>query len=323
MRVSVTDRCNIRCTYCMPEGNLAFLDRAELMTFEEITRVVSLLSSQGVHDIRLTGGEPLLRRDLVGLVKRLAELREVKDLSLTTNGILLGKFALALKQAGLQRLNISLDALDEATFRTVARRPGLQQVLDGIQAAIDAGFTGIKLNAIALRGLTEHQVHSLLAFAIKRELVIRFIEYMPLDAEHEWEQQKVLTGKELLQFIVDQWGDVQALTSANPAQPSSDYQLLQQPVWSNGLRPTFGLICPVSQPFCDRCDRLRLTADGMLRNCLFSTQEWNVRSMLRSGADDEAILALVQRAVAEKEAGHLINRPEFEQPARAMYQIGG
>ncbi len=178
----------------MPEGNLSFLDRASLMSFEEITRVVSLLSSQGVHDIRLTGGEPLLRRDLVGLVKQLAALPHVHDLSLTTNGILLSKFAVGLKQAGLQRLNISLDALDEATFQAVARRPGLQQVLDGIQAAMDAGFTGIKLNAIALRGLTEHQIHSLLAFAIERELVIRFIEYMPLDAEHEWEKRKVLSG---------------------------------------------------------------------------------------------------------------------------------
>ncbi len=307
----------------MPEGNLSFLDRAALMSFEEITRVVSLLASQGVHDVRLTGGEPLLRRDLVGLVKQLAELPDVQDLSLTTNGILLSKFAIGLKQAGLQRLNISLDALDEATFQAVARRPGLQQVLDGIQAAIDAGFTGIKLNAIALRGLTEHQIHSLLAFAIKRELVIRFIEYMPLDAEHEWEQKKVLSGHEMLQLIREQWGEVQAVPSMNPAQPSSDYQLLQQPVWSNGARPTFGVICPVSQPFCDRCDRLRLTADGMLRNCLFSTHEWDLRSLLRSGASDEAVLALVQQAVAAKEAGHLINRPEFEQPARAMYQIGG
>ncbi len=323
LRISVTDRCNIRCFYCMPAGDVSFVPRHALLTFEEITRVATIMSRSGIRDIRLTGGEPLVRRDIVKLVAMLAKIDGIDDLAMTTNAILLPKFAEGLRDAGLKRLNISLDTLDEQTFRRISRREGVDRVLAGIDAAIAAGFVRIRLNALAIRGLTETEIGSLVQFAVSRELTIRFIEYMPLDADRAWTDQDVLSGDQVLDLISLQFGKLRPLASPTASQPSRDYELVDQPLLAGGHRPTIGVIRPVTAPFCDRCDRIRLTAEGMIRNCLFSTQEWDLRELLRGGATDDQIGDRIASSIEAKKAGHLISLPGFDRPARPMYQIGG
>lgn len=304
-------------------GEIAFAPRAELLTFEEITRVVGILAREGVHDVRLTGGEPLVRQDLPRLVEMLAAVPGLKDLAMTTNGILLPKFAKALRAAGLKRLNISLDTLNEETFRQISRREGVDRVLAGIEAALEAGFTSVRLNAIAIRGLTEAEVEPLVRYASSRFLTLRFIEYMPLDADRAWTDGSVLSGDEIVALVQDRFGELRAVSPPSESQPARDYELLDLPRSKEGLAPRFGVIRPVTAPFCGACDRLRLTAEGMVRNCLFSVDEWALKGLLRGEGTDAQILACIQEAVLQKRAGHLINQHGFAQPDRPMYSIGG
>jgi cyclic pyranopterin phosphate synthase len=316
LRISVTDRCNIRCFYCMPNENVQFKPRHEILSFEDITRFVSVVSQMGVRRLRLTGGEPLVRADLPQLVGQLAALPEVEDLALTTNGILLAEQAIALREAGLERLNISLDTLSEATFEKISRRPGLDRVLSGIAAAQDAGFQNIRLNAIAIRSLTEEEIVPLARFARERGLELRFIEYMPLDAEGHWQAADVLDGAAIRGQLEAEFGPLIPVAPPHPSQPATDFQ------YADG-GSKIGLINPVSQPFCEACDRLRLTAEGQIRNCLFSTHEWDARQLLRNGGSDDEIADLVRDCVWAKAPAHGIGSERFVRPERAMYQIGG
>ncbi len=316
LRISVTDRCNIRCFYCMPNENVQFKPRSELLTFEEIERFVRAIVPLGVNKLRLTGGEPLLRAELPQLVQRLASIPGVTDLALTTNGMLLDQQAQALRAAGLQRLNISLDTLKEATFLQISRRTGLDRVLAGIEAARVAGFEKIRLNAVSLLGITEEEVVPLVQFASERGMEIRFIEFMPLDAEQHWQTASVLTGAAVRQIIESKLGPLVEAPRLDPSQPATDFLLAD-------TEASVGFINPVSEPFCGDCNRLRLTAEGQIRNCLFSEVEWDARRLLRNGADDQAIGTMVRHCVTAKKLGHGIDSPAFLRPERAMYQIGG
>jgi len=316
LRISVTDRCNIRCFYCMPDENVRFKPRSEILSFEEIERFVRVVAPMGVHKLRLTGGEPLVRADMPVLVSRLARVPGIDDIAMTTNGILLAEQAQALKAARLHRLNISLDALSEQTFRRISRRDGLDRVLAGIAAAKAAGFKKIRLNAVAIRGTTEPEIVPLANFAREHGMEMRFIEYMPLDAENQWDHHQVLTGEEIRRTIEEAIGPLEPAERNDPSQPAMDYQ------FSDGSGQ-IGFINPVTQPFCGDCNRLRLTAEGQVRNCLFSTVEWDARALLRSGASDAELAQLVRDCVAAKKPGHGIDSDEFVRPQRAMYQIGG
>jgi cyclic pyranopterin phosphate synthase len=316
LRISVTDRCNLRCFYCMPAGDLRFKPRAELLTFEEIERFVRVVALLGVDKLRLTGGEPLVRSDLHRLVALLSRVPGIRDLALTTNGILLAEQAQDLKDAGLGRINISLDTLDPDTFRQIARRDGLERVLAGIFAARRAGFRRIRLNAVAIRGLNEADVVPLGRFAREHDLEMRFIEFMPLDADGAWETGQVLSGAAVRTLLEDAFGPLVPRPVPDPSQPAVDF------AFADGIGK-IGFINPVSQPFCGRCNRLRLTAEGQVRNCLFSTGEWDARIVLRGGGTDEELADLVRQSVGAKLAGHGISTAAFARPPRAMYQIGG
>jgi cyclic pyranopterin phosphate synthase len=316
LRISVTDRCNIRCFYCMPAENVRFMPRSEILSFEEIERFVRIVARLGVRKLRLTGGEPLVRADVPALVEKLVAVPGIDEVALTTNGILLSEQAGALKQAGLARLNISLDTLREETFQRISRREGLDRVLEGIAAAQEAGFGDIRLNAVAIRGLTEEEVVPLARFALERGLEMRFIEYMPLDADGTWRTEQVLAGRDIRFALEAEFGPLIPLKRDDPSKPAVDYRL------ASGTG-RIGFINPVSEPFCGDCNRLRITAEGRVRNCLFSTVEWDARSLLRGGATDDEIARLVHECVGAKKAGHGIDSPDFLKPERAMYQIGG
>jgi cyclic pyranopterin phosphate synthase len=316
LRLSVTDRCNIRCVYCMPGDQVIFRPREELLTFEEICRFVRVAVSVGISKLRLTGGEPLVRSDLSRLVQMLTGIAGIDDIALTTNGMLLAEQACDLRRAGLRRVNISLDTLDEQRFRQIARRSGLDQVLAGIDAAIRVGFDQIRLNAIAIRGFTEEEIEPLVRFARQHQLELRFIEYMPLDAEKRWALTDVLSGDEIRRRIEATFGPLIAVESQNPSQPASDFHFL------DGCG-TVGFIDSVTEPFCNSCNRLRLTAEGQIRNCLFSTVEWDARAVMRGAGTDDDLRELLGDCVAAKKTGHGIDTPDFVRPARAMFQIGG
>ncbi|NOY30259.1 MAG: GTP 3',8-cyclase MoaA [Planctomycetes bacterium] len=316
LRISVTDRCNIRCFYCMPAEKVTFRPREELLTFEEIEQFVRIAATLGINRVRLTGGEPLVRSELPKLVSRLAGIPGIEDLALTTNGLLLAEQATDLKSAGLNRLNISLDTLDEKIFQEISRRPGLDQVLKGIFAAKQAGFEKIRLNAIAIRGLTEHEIVPLALFARKHDLELRFIEFMPLDADHAWKEEKVLSGESMRRILEKAIGPLEPVQRNDPSQPAVDYQ------FADG-KGRIGFINPVSEPFCDKCNRLRLTAEGQVQNCLFSSEGWDARALLRGNATDADLCQLVRDCVAAKQPAHGIGEVDFQQPPRAMYQIGG
>ena len=316
LRISVTDRCNIRCFYCMPNENVRFRPRAEILSFEEILRFADVMARCGINKIRLTGGEPLVRSGICDLVQRLSQIPGLDDIAMTTNGILLSKYAFQLKQAGLGRLNISLDAMNEATFERIARRSGLQQVLDGIAAAKQAGFERIRLNTVAISGISEPEIIPLARFAREQNLELRFIEFMPLGAEDNWSDASVLSGQRIREMIENACGPLEPAARDDPSQPAMDF------VYADG-RGRIGFINPVTQPFCGDCNRLRITAEGQVRNCLFSDREWDVRELLRGDASDEAIADLVRESISQKKAGHGIDSDDFVKPARAMYQIGG
>jgi GTP 3',8-cyclase len=316
VRVSVTDKCNFRCKYCMPAEGLAWLPREEVLTFEEITRLVSVLAAMGVSEVRLTGGEPLARRDLPDLVRMLAPIPGVDDLSLTTNGVLLDRLAGPLVDAGLRRVNVSLDSLNHVRFAEITRRDALDRVLRGLEEAERyPELRPIKVNCVAIKGFTETEVPALADFARRRPYVVRFIEFMPLDADEVWREDEVLTGAEIRALIEEAHGPLVEL----PAKPSSTAKRF---AFADG-RGEIGFVNPVSEPFCSACDRIRLTADGQLRTCLFSRREWDLKAPLRSGASDDELAALLRWAVAHKELKHRINEPGFVRASRSMSQIGG
>jgi cyclic pyranopterin phosphate synthase len=315
LRISVTDRCNIRCVYCMPES-VEFLPRASLLSFEEITRFARAASSVGIDKIRLTGGEPLVRRDLPNLVAQLVAIPGIKDVGLTTNGILLAPMAKALHDAGLRRINVSLDTMDPARFVELTRRTGFEQVIEGILAAKAAGFDPVKVNAVAIKGVTEGDVVPLGRFCREHGLELRFIEYMPLDAGDQWERGKVLFASEILDLLAEGIGPLSPVAVQDPKAPAQDYEYLD-----GGGR--VGMIASVSRPFCMSCNRVRLTADGKLRNCLFSLEETDVRALIRGGADDAALVQALKDSVAGKWEGHEINTARFIKPERLMHSIGG
>lgn len=316
LRVSVTDRCNIRCFYCMPAENVRFKPRHELLTFEEIERVVRVAAGLGVNKLRLTGGEPLVRHELPLLVRKLVAIPGIAEVALTTNGILLAEQAQSLQDAGLHRLNISLDSLDPETFFRISRREGLDRVLAGITEAKRVGFQKIKLNAVAIRGLTEPDIVPLGRFAREQGMEMRFIEFMPLDAEGNWDNEQVLSGEQIRGVLEAEISPLVPADRDDPSQPATDYHFAD----GGG---SIGFINPVTQPFCESCNRLRLTAEGQVRNCLFSTEEWDARAVLRGGGSDEELSELLHASVSAKRAGHGINSDEFLRPQRAMYQIGG
>ena len=315
LRISVTDRCNIRCVYCMPES-VKFLPRADLLTFEEIERFTRVAASLGVDKIRLTGGEPLVRRDLPRLVEKLVAVPGIADVGLTTNGILLGPMARELRDAGLRRINVSLDTLDPARFRELTRRDGLEQVIEGILAAKSAGFDPVKLNAIAIKGVTDDDVVPLAWFAREHGVELRFIEYMPLDAGNLWERGKVLLAEEILDRLEAGVGPLRPSPGQDPRAPAMDYDYVD-----GGGR--VGLIASVSRPFCGSCNRVRLTADGKLRNCLFALDETDLRPLLRNEPNDARLAQALRDSVAGKWEGHEINTARFIKPERLMHSIGG
>lgn len=316
LRISVTDRCNIRCFYCMPAENVQFMNRDQLLTFEEIERFVRVAVPLGLRKIRLTGGEPLVRRDLHKLVEKLAAIPEIDDIGLTTNGILLEEQAQALWDAGLRRINVSLDALDPGKFEKITRRPGYEKVIAGINKAQAVGFDPVKVNAVAVRGLTEDEIVPFGHFARRTGVDIRFIEFMPLDADNAWERDKVLFAHEILETLSREIMPVVPCPDQDPHAPASEFQ------FEDGVG-RIGIIASVSRPFCLSCDRFRITADGKLRNCLFSLEETDVKTMLRSGCADEEIANAIRASIAAKKEGHEINTARFIQPARPMYSIGG
>jgi cyclic pyranopterin phosphate synthase len=315
LRVSVTDKCNFRCRYCMPAEGLEWLPRDEVLSFEEIARVVRVLSEMGVDEVRLTGGEPLVRRDLPVLVSFLAAIPGVRDLSLTTNGVLLDRLAGPLVDAGLRRLNVSLDSLSHIRFAEITRRDALDRVLAGLaEAERYPELRPIKINCVAIRGFTEEEVPALAELARRKPYVVRFIEFMPLDADEAWKEDEVLTGGEIRALIEERWP-----LEEIPAKPSSTARRFR---FADGAGE-IGFVNPVSEPFCSTCDRIRLTADGQLRTCLFSRREWDLKAPLREGASDDEVARLIRFAVRHKELKHKINDPGFVRASRSMSQIGG
>jgi GTP 3',8-cyclase len=314
LRISVTDRCNLRCTYCMPE-EVVFLDKGELLTFEEITRFVQVSAPLGIDKIRLTGGEPLMRRDLPRLVEMISRVPGIRDIGLTTNGILLADQAQALFDAGLRRINISLDTLHPDRFRQIARRDGLDRVLRGIFAAKKAGFHPIKINAVSIRHFTEQEVVPLAQFAREHGLEMRFIEYMPIGAD-QWERDKVYFAHEIMEQLDREIAPLVPVADYDRRAPAMEFQYTD-----GGGR--VGIIASVSRPFCLSCNRIRLTADGKIRNCLFALDEVDVKHLLRENAPDEIIADVIRKNVHAKWEGHEINTSRFIKPLRTMHAIGG
>jgi len=313
LRLSVTDRCNFRCQYCMPAEGLPWLEREAVLSFEEIERIVALLARMGIRSLRLTGGEPLVRRDFPRLAAMLAPL--VEDLSVTTNGYLLERDAAALVDAGINRFNVSVDSLQRDRFFAMTRRDALPQVLRGLEAlAVHPEAHPIKVNAVALRGFTEAEVLPFARFAREHPYEVRFIEFMPLDGDRSWTRDQVLTGEEVRELIATEF-----TLEPEPREPSATARTYR--FADGGGR--IGFINPVSEPFCGDCDRIRLTADGKLRTCLFSLNETDLRDPLRTGASDAELGAIVRDAVWRKELKHRVNEPGFIQPARTMSAIGG
>ena len=314
LRLSVTDRCNFRCQYCMPAEGLPWLERSDVLSFEEIARLVGVFASMGVRDVRLTGGEPLVRRDFPKLVGMLAPL--VDDLAITTNGFLLERDARALVDAGASRFNVSIDSLQRDRFFEMTRRDALPRVLTGLEALASVldGRAPIKVNAVAIRGFTEDEVLPFARFARERPYEVRFIEFMPLDADRAWDMDKVLTGEEIRAAIHAEY-------PLEP-EPRDAHATARVYRFADG-RGRIGFINPVSEPFCGDCDRIRMTADGKLRTCLFSIGETDLRAPLREGATDAELETVIRDAVWRKELKHRVNEPGFVQPLRTMSAIGG
>jgi GTP 3',8-cyclase len=315
LRVSVTDRCNLRCTYCMPPEGVEWLPRSEILDYEEIARLVGVFHRMGVRTVRLTGGEPTVRRDVAVLVAKIRDIAPDVDLSMTTNGLLLDGLAAPLAAAGLDRVNVSVDSLLRHRFAEMTRRDALDRVFAGLRAAEAAGLRPIKLNCVVLRGTNDDEVADFAAYARETGYDVRFIEYMPLDAQHAWERATVVPSREVLARIGERFA-LEPIDTHEPA-PATTYR------FADGAPGTVGVIASVTEPFCDSCDRMRLTADGQFRTCLFALTETDLRGTLRGGSSDGAIEELVRSAMWEKGPGHRINHPDFVQPRRAMSAIGG
>jgi len=335
LRVSITDRCNFRCLYCLPETEAAqnfyrghwahlpnsapivqqWVPKTNILSFEEIERVVALAVSLGIQKIRLTGGEPLLRNGVEDLVARLARIAGITDLALTTNGFLFPQKARALKQAGLHRVSFSLDSLERENFKKITGRDGLAEVLSSIALAQDLKFHPVKVNAVVIRGLNEHELEGLAEFACQRSLSLRFIEFMPLDSARAWLKELVVTGSEIIERL-------QKRFELRPLGPEHSSATAKRWAFRHG-GGQIGIIAPVSEPFCGHCNRLRLTADGKIRTCLFSVMEHDLRALLRGGATDHQIVQWLKAVVWEKEARHHIGEADFVAPPRSMSCIGG
>jgi cyclic pyranopterin phosphate synthase len=315
LRISVTDRCNFRCRYCMPEEGMTWLSHGDILTYEEIVRIVRVLVPMGIRKTRLTGGEPLMRKDVPALVAGLSALEGLTDIALTTNGYFLAGQAAGLARAGLRRINVSLDSLDRATFEKMARRDYLDRVLAGIDEALRAGLGPVKINVVLIRGINDGEIGTFAELARNRPMVVRFIEFMPIGSDDGWSNDRVITTAEVLERLRE-LGFPAVPVSREDGQPADRYR------FADGAGE-LGFISSVSAPFCGSCNRIRLTSDGKLRTCLFSTGETDLKAPLRGGAGDGEIRAIILKAVAEKEAGHLINRPGFVRPDRTMSSIGG
>src|SRR6187200_2997437 len=314
LRISVTDRCNFRCTYCMPAEGLRWLPREELLTFEEMTRLLALFVRLGTKALKVTGGEPTIRADLPTLVRMFREVGPELDISITTNGMLLDTMAAPLAAAGIDRATVSCDSLLRHRFQEMTRRDMLDKVLSGLRAAEEAGLTPIKINVVVIGGTNDDEVVDFARWSRETGYEVRFIEYMPLDADHAWERAKVVPSARILESI----DAVYPLTStATDAEPATLYR------FADGERGAIGVIASVTEPFCDTCNRLRLTAEGMVRSCLFALEETDLREPMRSGASDDELAELIRRAVWTKWSGHRVNHPDFVQPARSMSMIGG
>ena len=345
LRVSVTDRCNFRCLYCLPETEAAanfyrgrwahpnapatpiqrqWAPRSHILSFEEIERVVQLAVDLGIEKVRLTGGEPLLRQDIEVLVARLAAIPGIKDLALTTNGFLFQQKARALRDAGLKRISFSLDSLDAANFKKITGRDGLQEVLASIALAQELGLNPVKVNAVVIRGLNDHELESLVEFAQRQGFHMRFIEFMPLDSRHAWQKELVVPAHEILKRLHARFR-LEPITSANKSETAKRWRVRNAGFQTGSNPPSseIGIIAPVSEPFCGHRNRLRMTADGKIRTCLFSIEEHDLRSRLRGAATDTDIQDYLKELVWHKEAGHKIGRADFVPPPRSMSCIGG
>jgi cyclic pyranopterin phosphate synthase len=316
LRLSVTDRCNLRCTYCMPAEGLPWLPKEEMLSDDELVRLVGIFVRLGVEQVRLTGGEPLLRRTLVDLVRGISALRPRPMIAMTTNGVGLDRLAAPLADAGLDRVNVSLDTVDPDEFAALTRRDRLPDVEAGLAAAARAGLTPVKVNAVAMRGINDHSVADVLQWCLERGYELRFIEQMPLDAQHGWDGATMVTAAEIRERLGGRFRLDPLPARERGSAPAERFLV-------DGGPATVGIIASVSEPFCAACDRTRLTADGQLRNCLFSRRETDLRTPLRSGAGDEDLAALMQGEMWRKARGHGIGQPGFRQPARPMSAIGG
>jgi len=335
LRVSVTDRCNFRCMYCLPETEAAenfyrerwatvvnptpiareWQPKKNILSFEEIERVVRLAAGLGIEKIRITGGEPLLRRDIEQLVARLARIEGIVDLAMTTNGFLFQQKAAALREAGLKRVSFSCDSLDRENFKRITGRDGLDELLRGIRFAKELGFAPVKVNAVVIRGINDHEIESLAEFAVRESLALRFIEFMPLDSGRAWQREMVVPGSEILRRIQARF-ELAPVLSKNKSETAKRWRI-------NGSDAEIGIIAPVSEPFCGHCNRIRLTADGKLRTCLFSVVEHDLRSRLRAEATDEELGDYLHEVVGQKEDRHHIGEPDFKFASRSMSCIGG
>ena len=314
LRISVTDRCNFRCVFCMPADGLKWLPKDEILTFEELTRLLGIFVSLGVRSIKVTGGEPTVRADLPTLVRMFRDAGPDLDMSMTTNGILLDRLAAPLAEAGLDRVTVSCHSLMPHRFEGMTRRDALDKVLAGLRAAQEAGLTPIKINCVVIEGENQDEVVDFAAWARETGYVVRFIEYMPLDAEHAWERAKVVPSR----GIVDAIDRVYPLESMGPdSEPATSFR------FADGVPGGIGVIASVTEPFCDTCNRLRLTAEGQVRSCLFALEEFDLRGPLRDGATDRELEAVIRTAVWRTWSGHRINHPDFVQPERSMSMIGG
>lgn len=317
LRISLTDRCNFRCFYCLPNGEPPLARKETILTFEEIARVSRIFVSLGVEKIRLTGGEPLIRRNVPTLVAALAGLKPgLKDIALTTNGFDLPRHAAALKAAGLDRVTLSLDSVDENNFKAITGVDALRKVLDAVASARSHGFHPLKLNAVIVRGRNDHEITALAEFARREDVGMRFIEFMPLDSGHEWDQSLVVSGREIVAAIEDKF-PLELIQDDRGSETAWKYR------FADGSPGEIGIIAPVTEMFCGACSRIRLTADGQIRTCLFSTVEHDLRSVVRSGASDDEIAGFIRAVTLKKEPRHYINDPAHAPASRSMSFIGG
>ncbi len=316
LRISVTDRCNFRCRYCMPEEGMVWLEKSELLTYEEIARLVHIFGEMGVSKIRLTGGEPLMRKELHLLVEKLARIPHIHDLALTTNGYFLAEQALLLYKAGLRRINVSMDSLDAAKFNLMTRRNYYNKVWAGLEAVENLGIRPIKINAVLIRGVNDDEIINFAHLVRTKPFIVRFIVFMPIGMNDGWGPDKVVPSKEIIERIEKGTGKKLVPVEYHGSQPADRF------AFEDGIGEV-GFISSVSEPFCNHCNRVRITSDGKLRTCLFSLQETDLRALVRGNAADGEIKSVIRGAIAKKEKGHLINRPEFVRPSRTMSQIGG